>query len=67
MILEYAKDLIDMPEEYLISLPPDAEKEVYCSKCRKMFLDSSYGSHVRCPNCGKEMLRFSEFIAEVAL
>ncbi len=67
LVPEYTIDLIDTPEKYLVCIPVDAEKEIYCPQCGKMFFAGNTGNRVRCPNCNKEMLRFAEFIDEVAL
>lgn len=67
LVPEYSCELIDSPETYTVHIPENAEKEAYCTECRKIIVDDSKGNRVMCPHCGHEMLRFGEFIDEVAL
>lgn len=67
LVPEYSCGLIDSPETYTVHIPENAEKEAYCTECRKIIVDNSKGNRVICPHCGHEMLRFGEFIDEVAL
>ena len=67
LVPEYSCELIDSPEKYTVYIPKDAEKETYCTECRKIFVDNSNRNRALCPYCGHRMLRFGEFIDEVAL
>lgn len=67
LIPEYSSELMNSPETYIIHIPENAEKEAYCTECRKIITDNCEGNRVTCPHCGHEMLRFGEFIDEVAL
>ena len=67
LIPEYSSELINTPDLYTLCIPDDAEKEVYCCNCHELFVSTERGSRVVCPNCGKDILRFEEFIEEVAI
>lgn len=67
LIPEYDADLILNPEKYTIRIPENAENEVYCSECDRIFLCTEKGTKVHCPSCGREMLKFEAFIDEVAI
>lgn len=67
LVPEYSCDLIDSPETYTVHIPENAENEAYCTECRKIIVDNNSGNRVICPDCGHEMLRFGEFVDEVAL
>lgn len=67
LIPEYSQDLINKPDDYTINLGERIENEAYCSACGKMYIYEEEKSIVHCKNCGKEILRFSEFLDEVSL
>lgn len=67
LVPEYSYELINSPETYTVHIPENAEKEAYCTECRKIIMDTGKGNRVICPHCAHEMLRFGEFIDEVAL
>lgn len=67
LVPEYNSDLIDFPEKYTITIPKDVENESYCTKCCKIVKDNLVGARLVCPECGNEILRFAEFIDEVAI
>lgn len=67
LVPEYSHELIVSPEAYTIHIPENAEKEAYCTECRKIFVDGRTGNRVMCTHCNHQMLRFGEFIDEVAL
>lgn len=67
LVPEYSCGLIDSPEMYTVHIPENAEKEAYCTECRKIIVDNGKEDRVICPHCGHKMLRFGEFIDEVAL
>lgn len=67
LVPEYSDELITSPEKYIVKIPINAEKEAYCTECMKIIIDNSRGNRITCPDCGYIMLRFEEFIDEIAL
>ena len=58
LIPEYDENLIKTPEEYLLSIPANAEKEVFCSSCNKIFICEDAAMNITCPMCEKAIIRF---------
>ena len=67
LLPEYDVELIDSPESFTVKLPANIENEVYCTRCKKIFISDEKVTKVRCAHCGQETLRFSEFVDEVAI
>ena len=67
LLPEYDVELIDSPESFTVNLPANIENEVYCTRCKKIFISDEKVTKVRCTYCGQEILRFAEFVDEVAI
>lgn len=66
LIPEYNNELIYKPERYTVHIPDNAEKEVYCTNCEKIFIGDEKGDKVKCVYCHQDVFRFAEFIEEVS-
>ncbi len=66
-IPEYSKELFTEPEKYTVELPAEAEDEVYCQHCEKIFKTKEKVNKKICPNCGSEILPFDMFINDVGV
>lgn len=67
LLPQYANDLIENPDKYTVSIPKNAENEIYCTKCHRIFVDQEHENSVCCPYCDSRISRFDQFICEVAI
>lgn len=67
LLPRYADDLIESPEKYTVSIPENAQNEIFCTKCSRIFIDHERKMVVHCPYCNNQISRFEQFIDEVAI
>ena len=63
LLPDYDSAMLENPKEYTVKLPTDAEKESYCTKCRRIVITDA-SDDPKCPECGRAIIGFSAFIDE---
>lgn len=64
---DYSADLIEHPDKYCLVIPEDAENEVYCKQCKRIYIDKTGNPELKCPSCGYKMQSYEKFIDEVTI
>lgn len=63
LVPKYNKDLISTPEKYLLNIPKDAEKEMFCIQCNCVFQRKDGRQKATCPHCQK-ICSYDEYMDE---
>ena len=61
------EELLQNPNEYTVSFPKDAEKEIYCAVCQSIFVADAKEKTAECPNCGNIISKFNYYANELSI